>query len=367
MISQENHGASSGTPLGTIPYSASEFTHTPEENGGMTKTPHPPQHTETVPPTDLSRRTCLTVMATAMGTAVAAPMEPLQANSPPNNNPFRYCLNTSTIRGQKLPLVEEIELAARVGYQGIEPWIREIEQYRSTGGSLKDLKNRIADLGLKVESAIGFPTWCVNDEAQRKKGQETFRHDADLVRQLGGTRIAAPPVGAHRADSPDLDLFAVAERYAQLLEIGRELGVTPMVEIWGPSKNLSRLGEAVFVAVESGHPDACILPDIYHIYRGGSDFSGLKLLSGKSIPAFHVNDYPTHRPRTELTDADRVHVGDGKAPTNDIFRLLADNGCQAALSLELFNRDYWKQDAEHVARTGLEKLKAAVRNALEAP
>jgi hypothetical protein len=34
------------------------------------------------------------------------------------------------------------------------------------------------------------------------------------------------------------------------------------------------------------------------------------------------------------------------------------------LSLELFNRDYWKQDAFVVARTGLVKMQAAVRNGL---
>ena len=39
---------------------------------------------------------------------------------------FRYCLNTSTIRGQKLGFIREIEIAAQAGYDGIEPWIRTI-------------------------------------------------------------------------------------------------------------------------------------------------------------------------------------------------------------------------------------------------
>ena len=87
-----------------------------------------------------------------------------------------------------------------------------------------------------------------------------------------------------------------------LLRLAAAAGVTPQVEIWGFSPNLSRLGEAVFVAIESGHPDACVLPDIYHIYRGGSDFAGLKLLSGAGLHVFHVNDYPTNKPRAEATD-----------------------------------------------------------------
>ncbi|MEZ6065234.1 MAG: sugar phosphate isomerase/epimerase family protein [Planctomycetaceae bacterium] len=279
-------------------------------------------------------------------------------------DPFRYCLNTSTIREQQLGIVAEVELAARAGYTGIEPWIREIQQYVDEGGSLRDLKQRIADAGLTVESAIGFPAWCVDDEAQRADGIETFKRDAQLVADIGGTRIAAPPVGAHGGDAPRLDLFAVAERYAALLDIGRDIGVTPMAEIWGPSKNLSRLGEAVFVAVESNHPDACLLPDIYHIYRGGSGFEGLKLLAGDAIPVFHVNDYPGSPERTALNDRDRVFVGDGAAPTDLIFRSLAENGCRAALSLELFNPTYWKRDAEEVVVEGLRKTKHAVAKAL---
>src|SRR5438105_12120799 len=41
--------------------------------------------------------------------------------------PFGYCLNTATLQGQKLSLVEQVEVAARAGYQGIEPWVRDLE------------------------------------------------------------------------------------------------------------------------------------------------------------------------------------------------------------------------------------------------
>ena len=39
------------------------------------------------------------------------------------SDPFQYCLNTSTIRGQNLPINEEIDIAAKAGYTGIEPWL----------------------------------------------------------------------------------------------------------------------------------------------------------------------------------------------------------------------------------------------------
>src|SRR5438270_9724278 len=60
---------------------------------------------------------------------------------------FHYCFNTSTIRGQKLSIVEVVDIVAQAGYQAIEPWINEIEAYVQKGGSLPDLKKRISDLG----------------------------------------------------------------------------------------------------------------------------------------------------------------------------------------------------------------------------
>jgi sugar phosphate isomerase/epimerase len=269
--------------------------------------------------------------------------------------PFRYCLNTSTLRGQKLSLREEVRIASQAGYTGIEPWIREIQAHVKQGGSLKDLNKEIADSGLTVESAIGFSNWIVDDDTQRSKALEQAKREMDLVRQIGGTRIAAPPAGATNQD--DLDLAAAAQRYRTLLELGQKMGVTPQLELWGFSKTLSRLGELAHVAVESGHADACVMPDVYHIYKGGSDFNGLKLFNGKQIHVFHMNDYPAQPPRSEINDAARVYPGDGVAPLAQIFETLRSIGFQGALSLELFNPDYWKQDPLTVAKTGLDKMR----------
>jgi sugar phosphate isomerase/epimerase len=272
---------------------------------------------------------------------------------------YRYCLNTSTIRGQKLSLAEEIDLAADVGYDAIEPWVREIQTYADSGGSLADLRKRIADRGLTVESAIGFAEWIVDDDARRTKGLKQARRDMDLLAQIGGKRIAAPPAGA--TDVEMTNYLQMAERYRALLVLGEHIGVVPQVEVWGFSKTLSRLGETVIVAIESGHPQACVLPDVYHIYKGGSEFTGLNLLSRTAIRVFHLNDYPATPPRADIKDSDRVYPGDGVAPLGEVFSALDAVGFDGYLSIELFNPTYWKQDPKVVARTALEKMKAAAR------
>ncbi|MEK6261125.1 MAG: sugar phosphate isomerase/epimerase family protein [Planctomycetota bacterium] len=282
-------------------------------------------------------------------------------------SPFRYCLNTSTIRecqyqGKKVDVVAEVEIAAKAGYTGIEPWIRGLDTYVKNGGTLSDLRKRIADAGLTVESAIGFAAFLHEDETERKKGLEEAKRCMGIVREIGGERLAAPPVGV--TDKTGLDLLQLSERYRALCEIGQQEGVYPQLELWGFSKTLSRMGEAAFVGIEAAHPKACFLLDIYHIYKGGSGFEGLNMFAGRRMYNFHVNDYPAEPPRAMINDAARVHCGDGIAPLTDIFRTLRDGGYRGPLSLELFNPNYWKQDGLEVAKTGLEKTKAAVAKAL---
>jgi sugar phosphate isomerase/epimerase len=295
--------------------------------------------------------------------AAAARPAPAAEKEAPAKEPFGYCLNTSTVSGQKLDIVELVEITARAGYQAIEPWVRELDEHVQKGGSLKDLGQRIHDRGLTVESAIGFPEWIVDDDERRKKGFEEVRRSMDLLQQIGGKRLAAPPAGA--TNQPGLDLLRAAERYRALLELGDKMGVVPQVEVWGFSRCLGRLGEAALVAMESGHPKACVLADVYHLYKGGSSIEGLRLLSGSAMHVLHVNDYPADLPRASITDAQRIYPGDGVAPLKSILRILRDIGYRGVLSLELFNRDYWKQDALTVARTGLEKMRAVVRGCLE--
>jgi len=290
------------------------------------------------------------------GRSIATGASPFVARG--SSNSFKYCLNTSTIRGQKLGLPGEVELAAKAGYNAIEPWVNGIQEYKNGGGSLKDLNKRISDLGLTVESAIAFSQWIVDDDQARAKGMEDAKRDMDLVKQIGGFRIAAPPSGATNGD--ELNLLDVAKRYRALLELGDAMGVVPELEVWGFSKNLHLLGQSVFAMIESGHPKACLLPDVYHVYRGGSDFAGLGLLGASAVHVIHMNDYPRKPVREKLSDSDRVYPGDGVAPWAWLIPQLRAINPKMVLSLELFSQELWKLPAEEVATTGLRKMKAIV-------
>ncbi len=310
----------------------------------------------------ISRRQMISGASGALASGIAPQSAKASVRKRSKAAPFRYCLNTSTLMGHKLPITEIVDIAGQAGYNAIEPWIRELDEHVKGGKSLRDLAKRIRDRGLTVESSIGFFDWIVDEDARRAKAVEEAKRNMELVANIGGTRLACPPAGA--TDRADIDLFKAAERYRALLEIGDKIGVVPEVEVWGFSKTLTRLSQAMFVALESGHPKACVLPDVFHLYKGGTPFSGIRLLSGAAVHCFHLNDYPAEPPRDTITDASRVYPGDGIAPLGQVFRDLEAIGYDGVLSLELFNRDYWKQDAQTVASTGIRKMRDAVKAAL---
>lgn len=274
---------------------------------------------------------------------------------------FKYSLNTSTIRGQGLDLSTMIAVTADAGYNGIEPWVRELDAYVEGGGSLADLGTLVSDAGLEIPNVIGFFEWAIDDDARRAAALEEARRNMAICAAIGCPRIAAPPFGVTRADVP---LPALAERYHELLLMGEEMGVTPMVEFWGTSRTLSTLGGATYVAMESGHRDACILADVFHMYKAGSPHTGLRLVGPKTLGLVHMNDYPAQPEQATVTDADRVYPGDGIAPTKEILRDLAHAGYRGYLSLELFNEHYWAGPAAEVAEIGLGKMQILVGEAL---
>jgi len=293
-------------------------------------------------------------------TAAAAVLPVSFTNAAPvAAGPFRFCLNTSTIMGQKPGLLRMLEIAAIAGYDGVELWIRDIQEWLAQGNTIEHLATFIRAKKLRVENTISFTEWMSDDDAKRTAALATLEKEMRLMAILGCKRIAAPPAGVAK-DQP-LDFQKAGVRYREILELGRKTGVMPILEFWGASGTLYNFSQALAIAAAANDPDARILPDIYHLFRGGSGFDCLSLVNGKVIDIIHMNDYPAGKPVSEQTDADRVYPGDGAAPLKKILTILRAMGGTKTVSLELFNKSYWQQDALLVARTGLQKMKTIVQ------
>lgn len=262
------------------------------------------------------------------------------------------CLNSSTIR--PAGLLDKITIAAETGYSAVELWNDDLTQLEQQGGSLSQIRQRLQDTGLKVPSVIALFDWMQSEGAQKETAFVEARRRMKQAAAVGAPRIVASPV----PDGPNLDIGRAAERYRQLLELGRETGVTPAMEFLGFFRNVYQLEQAVAIARQAEHPDACIVLDPFHLYRGGSGFGGVKLLKEVKISICHFNDSPASPPQFEQVDGDRVYPGDGILPLAQMLRDLVSIGYKGYLSVELFNPSYWQQDLREVARIAREKTES---------
>jgi 2-keto-myo-inositol isomerase len=269
---------------------------------------------------------------------------------------FTYSLNMSTIRGHNLGFMKELEIASKAGFRSVEIWIDSLQEYLQKGGTLKEVKTRLNDLGITVENCIAFAQWVVDDDAIRKQALEQAKREMDMMAEIGCKRIAATGKGA--ANDARINPDVIAERYRAMFELGDKTGVLPMLEMWGFMKMLSRVSDCTYIAMQSAHPKACILLDIFHLYRGGTPLDTLHLLNPTTVHILHMNDYPSTLAASVITDADRIYPGDGVAPIKQILKTLKRTDQPLVLSVELFNKNYYSQDALIVATTALSKMKA---------
>lgn len=94
-------------------------------------------------------------------------------------------MDTATIRPASLK--EKVQIAAKAGYDAIEPWDRELAEYEKEGGNLKDLGKEIKELGMFVPSVIGLwnalPPTNQAFEQSLKDTKNRMRMAADIQSQ----------------------------------------------------------------------------------------------------------------------------------------------------------------------------------------
>lgn len=281
---------------------------------------------------------------------------------------MRLCLNTSCLCNpfisSAIPVPEKVRIAAAAGFEEIEMWIPELDEYVEGGGSLADLKQLLDDSGLTVPSLITQRGWMDAAGAAYDAAMDECRRRFEIAVALGAPRMVASPSGPRQPEWYHVDLDFVAARYRALLELGEQFGVVPMMEFLGFFASIHTLEQCQAILDLADHPAACLVLDPFHLWRGGSGFGRVPSVGLEQIGVCHFNDAPAaNPPRFEQGDGDRVWPGDGVLPLVPLLQHLQAIGYERTLSLELFNPGYWEMDPAENAKLGMAKVKASLAEA----
>jgi sugar phosphate isomerase/epimerase len=261
---------------------------------------------------------------------------------------MKAALNAITIKNA--PLLEKIRAAGEAGYGGIGLWADELQKFRAENGSLERVKAALQAARLEVVEicAIGGWMWAAPEAREKKFAscEETFR----LAQEVG-----SPVVIACASEGEGSPAQAV-EDYAVVCDLASDYGVTPALEFIGPFRMVKDVATAWAIVREANRPNAALLVDTFHYYRGSSRLEDLAQVPGGKVALVHINDV-VDLPREQLNDGHRVLPGEGVLNLDDILGVLERQGYQGYLSLELFNEELWGRPAAEVARRGRESLR----------
>lgn len=266
--------------------------------------------------------------------------------------PFELCLNTSTIK--PVPLLDKIRLTAEAGFTAIEPWINDVYEYIGRGGEVRDVERAVADSGLRIPCVIALRGWGEAIVEEYPVMLDECRRRMDLAARLGSPLIVATPPRV------PCELPQITDRYGDLLEIGRQAGIRPVMEYISFFKSVWRLDQAWQIVRDTGDDDAMLVVDAFHSFNGGSSLDDLRAVDGPRMAHYHINDAAPDKPAGQQTDPDRVMPGDGPINLKAELSVLREKGYRGALSLELFNAQLWSQDPAQVLRLGVDRLQQLV-------
>ena len=268
---------------------------------------------------------------------------------------FTLCLNTSTIRPQ--PLLEKIRLTAEAGFEAIELWINDLYEHVGRGGEIGDVEKALADHGLEVPSMIALRQWGEASSLEYPLMLDEARRRMELAARLGATYMVATPP---REACPE---SLLVDRYGELLELGRQLGIRTTFEYVSFFGSVSTLDQAISIVEQVGDDDATLIVDAFHTWNSDSNPHLLSTLPAQRVSHYHINDAAPDIPAGKQTDPDRVMIGDGAIDLKTEIAMLRSIGYQGMISLELFNRQLWQQDPGDVLGMGIERLRQLVEHA----
>jgi len=290
------------------------------------------------------------------GEAVAESAAAPEVKYQNGRSPWPICLDTATIRPSSLR--DKVRIAAEAGYDAIEPWEGELRDFEQEGGNLEDLGKEIHELGLFVPSVIGLWNGISDQEEHWEENLEATRERLRMVSAIRSQHVQVVP------RRHELDPFAAAQQYRRLIDMSlNDYNVSPALVFVSFLPSCRRMSQATAIAMDADHPQAKIIPDIFHMYVTDSGFEGLRHLQGDFIAIYQFNDVPADPPKDQLEDKHRVYPGDGMIDLGKGLRDLKAINFKGCVSLELYNPEYWQEDHLEVAKIGLEKTLEVIEKA----
>lgn len=259
-------------------------------------------------------------------------------------------------------LQSRAEIAGKVGYTGMGLVHADLMHYAGSIG-YKAMKNILNDNGIRHVEVEFLSDWfCPAGDPRRKASDEARSELMEAAAELGARNLKVSP--ALMEEKP-ADVDALAEEFTRLCEQARAFGTDVIMEMM-PFTNVRTIDTAMAIIGKADQPNGGLLLDIWHLVRGGMDYSEIAKIPAKFYKGIELDDADKEIVGTLFEDTrfQRRLCGQGSF---DIPRFLREShkaGFNAPYyGVEIINEKFRKQPLDVMAKTSYETTMAEVQRA----
>ena len=332
--------------------------------------------------TPLNRRSFLKTAA-ALGGALGSPT--------PARGPHTMLKSLNRSGTRQMPSTEIAQLAARLGYGGVDVNLGAARRERlrpdrpfdgaqgpelvegrgaeppSLEEGVKATRALLARLEIKP-GVVSLPVQYSRDDAVFQEGMTQLADAATFAADIGCPRMMTvlPP----SSQTPKAEFRKILkDRVVAIGEVLSRSNVRLGLEFLGPlhfrtrapHEFIWRMDEALEFARECG-PNIGLTLDAWHWHHAGATAADILAAGRSRIVHVHVSD-ARQQPPEEVRDNQRVMPGEGVIDLVTFFQTLKKTGYTDAISPEPIGRVPKEMSAEDGARLGLETTLAAMKRA----
>jgi sugar phosphate isomerase/epimerase len=256
-------------------------------------------------------------------------------------------------------LLELIELAAAFGFPTLSVPPHIIEQCLASGSSLIELRQRLADAGLRI-TVIDALTRDLPGAARIDEVPETWRANwkfglDDLIAMAEA--LDAPTINVTHFLGKPVSVVDMAQAIAELAARAGQHGRALSLEFI-PGTSLPSVGVAAHVIQLAGASNVGVMLDTWHLLRSGDGASNIRALPPGSLRGVQLNDRADIPQSLDGAVSERSLPGEGTAPLADILAAVVDNTPDVSIEIEVFSSELARLPPAAAARRAATALAA---------
>ena len=260
------------------------------------------------------------------------------------------------------PFEKRVEVAARAGYRGLGLLHADLMTVSNRLG-LKEMRRILDANGMHHVELEFLSDWYTQGPARVES--DTVRKDLlEAAEALSARCIKiAPSINEPSLDDVALEMPRMIESFAALSREAAKYGTSIALEIM-PFSNIRTVSAALELVSTDPQPNGGLYLDIWHMARGGIDYSEVAKIPQQWIKAVELDDADRDVVGT-LWDDTRYHrrlCGEGALDIPAFLKATRETGYRGPYAVEIISREHRRLSLEEEAKRSFETTMAQFRN-----